>query len=514
MAQFRLHDLEGEPQVGNFALSQDKTVPGLLTLRGSDSTIMLWFPDPDRKDPDIPNVIKGILSNGRKVSLIGFHQTIDFQRQGVHTESGNPAGCMLAITVFPRYVAVGDFYLKPGVKDFQGVGFSTDESHLLFSYSEAFGSLSFSNEAEQIVNRILELENREAKAGKYPIVVYSTGDNLIFEANTELGHVEAFHATTISLTRDRADQLSNEIFMRLDFDALVDIQCALSRTNNIIHFLELLIGRPQNFTELTLFNGTDRDRPEQIQFYDSLYPQYHRPEPSESRLQPLMTPQEMSQVLTNWAGRTKPWGKARSRFYDCFVKQCDYDADRLVTAVNMFDALPKEAIPERKALGVNLEAATLETKRLFTDLPDSSEKHQMLSLIGRLRRGSVAVKQKIQHRARIVGDQLEGRTKFKDLTTENLCAITGAAVDCRNFFVHGSGGEPKYWQQKDIVQFFTETLEFVFTISDFVEAGWDPYSWINSPCTGGHHFLDEYLLFYQAKFETFRAFREIGQKPS
>ena len=157
------------------------------------------------------------------------------------------------------------------------------------------------------------------------------------------------------------------------------------------------------------------------------------------------------------------WNAARSKFHDCFVMQRHYDGDPLVAAVDMFGVVAKEVIAER-----------------------------------------VPVKQKICRCVRIVGKRLEGRTKCSDLTTENLCVLAAAAVNCRNFFVHGNEKGPRYWESRDLIQFFTETLEFIFAVADLVEAGWDPQSWIDSTGVPYAHPFDDYLLDYQAKFKIFR----------
>ena len=66
--------------------------------------------------------------------------------------------------------------------------------------------------------------------------------------------------------------------------------------------------------------------------------------------------------------------------------------------------------------------------------------------------------------------------------------VTDEAVSCRNYYVHG--GEPgfEYDKHREVTNFFTDTLEFVFAASDLIEAGWDAKAWCESPTSMSHPF--------------------------
>src|SRR5690606_40268316 len=51
-----------------------------------------------------------------------------------------------------------------------------------------------------------------------------------------------------------------------------------------------------------------------------------------------------------------------------------------------------------------------------------------------------------------------------------LDLVVDQAVNCRNFYVHGSASAIDYSTNFDQVQFFTDTLEFVFGISDLLRS--------------------------------------------
>ncbi len=509
MAQPRLKTLEGETQTGDFCLSQEHTVPGILTFQRSDTSVRLWYQDQDWKVPDIPSVIRGVLCNAQYVSLLGFHNQIS------SSGSIGPAGLMSSCIMFPRHISVGAFHPVPSAEEIIEVHFSLDEAHLLCTHTEAFGSLAFDDDAKQVVRQALELEKRETQVGPNPIVVYFTGEHTIFEANTCLGHIQAVYATRIDFSRDSPDQLTSEIVLTLKFDSTVTFQDALKRTYSVVHFLELLIGRPQNITEMSFSKSSDHDHPDTIAVYDCLYPRYHRPESSRSTLRPFMEPPELSRVIANWTGRTESWGAARTSFHNCFAKQQFYDGERLVAAVNMFDLLPEDSIPDPHSPGVKVQDAIQQTRTLFRKIrqdsaPDPEQQSMcksMLDFLGRLEK-TVPIKQKIQYHASIVGDRLEGLTNFTNMTAE-LCAVVDAAVVCRNFFVHGREPDkkPKYWKNKDILRFITETVEFVFGASDLLASGWEPYTWVTAPKVRHAHPFDDYLVDYPIKYQMFHTYK-------
>lgn len=62
------------------------------------------------------------------------------------------------------------------------------------------------------------------------------------------------------------------------------------------------------------------------------------------------------------------------------------------------------------------------------------------------------------------------------------------AVDCRNYFVHGSKAKMDYSDEFDQVIFFTEALEFIFAASDFIECGWNIDEWSKQNSTVSHPF--------------------------
>lgn len=72
------------------------------------------------------------------------------------------------------------------------------------------------------------------------------------------------------------------------------------------------------------------------------------------------------------------------------------------------------------------------------------------------------------------------------------------AVDCRNYFVHGSKAKMDYSDEFDQVIFFTEAIEFIFAASDLIECGWNIDEWSKQSSTVSHP-LDRFRLDYEPR---------------
>jgi hypothetical protein len=110
------------------------------------------------------------------------------------------------------------------------------------------------------------------------------------------------------------------------------------------------------------------------------------------------------------------------------------------------------------------------------------------TLLGRI--GKSTLKQKIRHRTRLLVNATGGR--FNEITT-----VTDEAVDCRNHYVHGSAPSFDYNTHFDMIEFFTDTLEFVFAASDLIEGGWDLKAWSDKGSSMSHPF-GRFLVGYGA----------------
>ena len=73
--------------------------------------------------------------------------------------------------------------------------------------------------------------------------------------------------------------------------------------------------------------------------------------------------------------------------------------------------------------------------------------------------------------------------------------VAEEAVNLRNRYVHGRTTGIDYSNNADLQVFLTDTLEFVFSASDLVEAGWNIPDWMKRG-PHPHHPFGSYLGSY------------------
>jgi hypothetical protein len=81
--------------------------------------------------------------------------------------------------------------------------------------------------------------------------------------------------------------------------------------------------------------------------------------------------------------------------------------------------------------------------------------------------------------------------------------VIDQAIDCRNYYVHGTEAKIDYSKNSDQVMFFIDTLEFVFAASDLVESGWDIAAWIEKHPSYSHPF-GRYLVSYRQRLDALK----------
>jgi hypothetical protein len=77
------------------------------------------------------------------------------------------------------------------------------------------------------------------------------------------------------------------------------------------------------------------------------------------------------------------------------------------------------------------------------------------------------------------------------------------AVKCRNYYVHGDENPIDYEKYPRLKIFLTTTLEFVFCVSELVEAGWSFSSWHEKQRTLSNWYA-EYIHDYPSDLNVLR----------
>ena len=278
---------------------------------------------------------------------------------------------------------------------------------------------------------------------------------------------------------------------------------AIRRVSIVRDYLGLLVGRQQNIEVLKLNVRNESESSSVLDVYWSIAPKRDvskdddlGPQSHDVLLNAILDPEIFSRVTQCWMERDRTWHDARDRFFSCFANQGHYDIDRLIGAANMFDILPSSAIPEDHSVPPEIEDAKKAAKEIFAKLPDSAERHSILSELGRI--GKRKLKHKIRHRARKITDSEPNR--FPDLTL-----VTDEAVNCRNHYVHGGDAKIDYGANFfETFAFFTDTLEFVFAASDLMEAGWNMKAWAAKGSSLSHPF-SRYCYGYKQSLQRLKA---------
>ncbi|MCT8863674.1 hypothetical protein K5S30_10335 [Shewanella xiamenensis] len=201
----------------------------------------------------------------------------------------------------------------------------------------------------------------------------------------------------------------------------------------------------------------------------------------DSLLNAKMEKSVLNNIFQNWFDKHDEWKDARNQLCHTYSSN-NYDVDRVVRCANIFDLIPDKAMIE---LSEDLIEAKNKAKKIFRELPDSLEKTSLLQALGRL--GIKTLKDKINDRIEIILSNC--KIKF-----DGLQFVAHQAVDCRNYFVHGGNKKFDYESNLNMVNFLTDTLEFIFVVSDLIECGWDIDDWLKSFALS--HKVGQYCIAY------------------
>ena len=478
---------------GTFRLTSGREVFGTLCFRGEDTTIDLFDDAAFCRDPKGYSFIMGELHDGRLVTLL---QCI---LKRTETRSTSSDKRKHSVTIFPHFVALGSSHVSPSEPCISQVHFVMRDASAIFYDFDAFST---------IINPkpfIPLLKNDKAKLrqidiGDNPIIAYFTGKFDIAVVETELGKVHAHHRPNETLGGPRGVRIDNEVMITLTPPNPLTFEEGINRLLTLSRFFELILGREQPLTHLSMspYNSNERCLP--VEIYRSMAPEpcaavdfdeSRSPSPRDVLITTVEGIEQYSTVLRNYLALDQERHDSRGRLQKALSNGRHYTIDRLIAAANIFDILPNSAYPAKVSLPEGLATAKAEARKLFKVLPDSIERSTILSAIGRI--GELSLKHKIRHRVT--------STKLDKLFPQ-LMDVLEEAVNCRNHYVHGSQGRIDYSSNFDLVPFFTDSLEFSFAASDLIDSGWDISSWKNNS-PGYSHPFGMFIVNYSEQIKHF-----------
>ena len=262
----------------------------------------------------------------------------------------------------------------------------------------------------------------------------------------------------------------------------------------VLQFFDLVVGHAQNVSSMCIHTGFS-DPSHSLQVYASGYAGRHGArEESESGstlrttvlIHPVDESIEFANVLRAWLDSDVERHTARVRLAHDWGKRV-YRYNRLIAAANVFDLLPNGVYGSKPALTSELTAAVDASREIFYGLPQSEERDDVLSYLGRV--GDWRLKRRIACRANIISNLVgELLPEFRTVVRE--------AVNLRNHYVHGAPSRIRSEQRLHFLPFLTNSLEFTFFASDFIDAGWKIADWCSHGRPVGHPFHD-YLVNYR-----------------
>lgn len=490
-----MSDLAGEKHNGTFEID-GKSITGTLTVNGRRSSLYLRDEDFILDHRLGHSCILGTLHDLRKVSL--FHcltksnGTASRYNEGYHQAE-----------LFPHYVLSGDRHLLPDEAAVTRITFTIDDAANLFHHPRDFGFLF---NAKDDVAEIIKKE-RDIELGDSPTIVYFSGRREILRSVTPLGTFTVHNAAWPSPESADGIGIKNAILCQIDFSTPIVFDDAIGRLLDVGRFLDLIAGRQQNISRVSIgLNGPDLARQSVAVDWSML-----KTRPGERRERPVLaydvlidgarSPEDFAAVLSRWLERNEAWRTSRVQFQEHFWEQGHLSVNRIVADANTFDILPDDAFPPMPPVDPAVLEARDKARAIFAQLAKSAERDSALSALGRL--GRPTLKRKIAARADLIRQRLPNA--FPDLQL-----VIDEAVNCRNFFVHASVQSFPYMKNWPTIEFFIDTLEFVFGASDLVEAGWDIQKWHAQGTSMSHPFGAYKITYAEALPKLKRLLTEQG----
>lgn len=506
---------------GLFAIN-GKEYLGEMELGDIESRLVIHLNDFHSSGPDIKyaTYIQGKLLSDSKIVTFIDAALIDISESHHLVTDGNYER-MQKLTFDLRFIIFGNDSISDSEKCFNSIEFFIPDASTLFMY-DSFDMIF--NMKKENIKDILEEENKKTqnlygisknmadyRLGDNPTVYIDTGANVLHCFDIEAGVIKIKNNISSNISSNKGFKVGNNISCVFESNELMGFFKILESSYPIVNLFELILGKRQFLRKykVSVKNYVGESKEYQV---------YQVKENSNNKnimMHPISRlvcienePAESESLLNNWILRQKEWKFARSEFFEVFTKKY-YSSDLLIKVANLFDIIPDSTYEKSEKISDELLQAKDKCKDILKDLPSSSDKDSLLGALGRI--GKKNLRGKIRDRYSIIENS--GLA-----TLDEIDIVIGNAVNCRNFFVHGSPGKFDYMENFNQIPFFINTLSFIYGASELIELGWSFKNW--EPDELNFHPFSSYLISYSSNLEKLNNVLSLakeskkGNKPS
>lgn len=423
-------------------IGDNENISGVLEKKDDNYVFKSWSCENYNVSPG--SNLYGKTHDNKRISLLDcFGDKHSYSRNNEYTYGSE---------IHPFLIVTGIDYIYPDSDKFKSIIMSVGNPEKLIILLSSFGYIN--RPSKKLIEALNEMNTTpEFEDGFYPVIAYYNGKNNVVRQETNIGLINIRNNVSYGLDgKSSGVEIKNNLSVEIHFQTPVDIEEALSRASRIALFLRFIGGEGLFFDKISITKENCNDYYGEYKVHDISNCWGKDLAEIENKF-PLINiaNNHFLTILKSWfdaEGRDE----ARYRFYDTFFNR-DYSSERLIIAANMFEFLPK------------------------------------------LTREKQFLRNRINERLDIINNQLDKR----NLSRSNLDFIVDKAIKARNYFVHGTKYKKLTIDQLySFLPLFISTLEYIYAISELVDAGLD-LEHIGQESS--YHKVPEYELVINSQFE-------------
>ncbi|MGP9812015.1 hypothetical protein ACTZWT_10930 [Rhodopseudomonas sp. NSM] len=458
-------DNSGQKQfLAHFAV-QGTEHAGVLNLDGMNTKLDIFSKDFLHLKDEEMNCVRGVSKEGFSISAI---YCVPLTISGSH------------MTLQPNYVVIGAHHLEPEADVVTSISFTFTEANHLFYELGTFGHIvrrhrfSF-GQLREILRGVRRAPKHRRRGGRIDLY-YRWDRGAIIESCCKVGIITIWNATSERSPSSDGFEVRNRARVTVSFISPCNLEAALRSVWQIMSLFELVTQSCQNVEDVTLEH---KDAPEHsyldLRFIHRESEEVKSVMPTDVLVNGGLHEEEFKTVLTQWMDAEQPRGAARQRFIDGFRRNFRYRTERLIGAANAFDLLPASDFTKAGALPDEVE---LLLEKFETQVRTASKTSANVQEYRERILNNLSLVRSLNLRSKVLQRWATVPSCISSLVPEMPEAIAHS-IRARNFFVHGSPTPMATESVYELSSFFTDTLEFVFGVSELCSCGWNAERWLN-----------------------------------